>query len=138
MFAFLARNNVGAAFFQLGEHTLAKLEHQAVLAILEPRCEAFPRLRADEEKCDVYLDTLVNLHRQAWRQRVVSYALLLGRGQQAERPRIHFSEVNSIDRRALWGKLPAKSFLYRYVPSACKSRVIFRRNTDASVSGGLR
>lgn len=88
MFASLARNNVGGALFQLGEHTLAKVEHQAVLAILEARREAFPRLQVDEKECDVFLETLVNLHRQARRQRVFSYVLLLSRGQQAERPRI--------------------------------------------------
>lgn len=88
MFASLDRNNVGGALFQLGEHTLAKVEHQAVLSILKARREEFPRLQDDEKECDVYLETLVNLHRQARRQHVFPYVLLLGQGQQAERPRI--------------------------------------------------
>ena len=66
-------NNVGTALFQLGAHTLAKVEHHAVLAILEARCKGVPRLQVGEEECDVYLDTLVNLHRQARRQCVFSY-----------------------------------------------------------------
>ena len=81
----LARNNVGTAFYQLGEHTLAKAEHEAVLALLEARREDPRRLDDDAEDWDVYLDTLVDLHRQARRPSSVS-AHLWGRGQEVERP----------------------------------------------------
>ncbi|CAN0203505.1 unnamed protein product, partial [Ectocarpus fasciculatus] len=57
----MLRNNFGTALFQLGEHTLAKLEHQAVLELLKASAESMPQRRADET--DVYVDTLVNLHR---------------------------------------------------------------------------
>ncbi|CAM9596349.1 unnamed protein product [Ectocarpus sp. 4 AP-2014] len=60
----MLRNNFGTALFQLGEHTLAKLEHQAVLELLKASDESMPQRRAESGEYDVYVDTLVNLHRR--------------------------------------------------------------------------
>ncbi|CAM9624943.1 unnamed protein product [Ectocarpus sp. 8 AP-2014] len=60
----MLRNNFGTALFQLGEHTLAKLEHQAVLELLKASDESMPQRRAESGENDVYVDTLVNLHRR--------------------------------------------------------------------------
>ncbi|CAM9712143.1 unnamed protein product, partial [Ectocarpus sp. 13 AM-2016] len=60
----MLRNNFGTALFQLGEHTLAKLEHQAVLELLKAGDESMPLRRAESGEGDVYVDTLVNLHRR--------------------------------------------------------------------------
>lgn len=57
------RNNLGTAFFQTGDHTLAKVEHREVLAMLEARDERIPHLRDREGGYDVYLETLINLQR---------------------------------------------------------------------------
>ena len=47
----------------MGEHTLAKVEHQTILSLLEAR-ENVPPLPLEEHvQYDVYVDTLVNLHR---------------------------------------------------------------------------
>lgn len=59
----IIRNNLGTALFQIGEHTLAKVEHTAVLALLEEREESVPQPRDANDAYDVHIDTLVNLHR---------------------------------------------------------------------------
>lgn len=60
----LARNNLGTALFQMGEHTLAKVEHRTVLALLEAGKKR-PSEQQDgaSGEFDIYVDTLVNLHR---------------------------------------------------------------------------
>ncbi|CAM9226433.1 unnamed protein product [Hapterophycus canaliculatus] len=60
----MLRNNLGTALFQMGEHTLAKVEHRAVLAILEDGKKG--QLHQSDgagREFDTYVDTLVNLHR---------------------------------------------------------------------------
>lgn len=57
------RNNLGTALFQKGEHTLAKVEHRAVLALLEATNIGLSQPGGRSEGHDVYIDTLVNLHR---------------------------------------------------------------------------
>lgn len=57
------RNNLGTAFFQTGEHTLAKAEHREVLTLLEARNERLSHLQENEGGYDVYIETLVNLQR---------------------------------------------------------------------------
>lgn len=56
---------MGTALFQMGEHTLAKIEHQAVLDLLESEV-AYGRTQHQGRKGsnDVYIDTLVNMHRR--------------------------------------------------------------------------
>lgn len=49
----------------MGEHTLAIVEHQAVLELLEASGKGLSRLQHNNGKYDDYVDTLVNLHRQA-------------------------------------------------------------------------
>jgi len=49
--------------FQKGEHTLAKVEHRAVLALLEAINVGLSQPGGGDEGHDVYIDTLVNLHR---------------------------------------------------------------------------
>lgn len=48
----------------MGEHTLAKIEHQMVLARLEAEIDEAQAQRNDDGRRDVYIDTLVNMHRQ--------------------------------------------------------------------------
>lgn len=61
------RNNLGTALFQAGEHTLAKREHLAVLELIGTGNDTVyspsPPENGEEEH-DIYIDTLVNLHRR--------------------------------------------------------------------------
>eukprot|EP00903_Cladosiphon_okamuranus_P013259 g12363.t1 len=59
----MLRNNLGTAFFQSGEHTLAKIEHREVLAMLEASNERLSHVQDGERGYDVYIETLVNLQR---------------------------------------------------------------------------
>lgn len=47
----------------MGEHTLAKVEHTAVLALLAEANESLAQPRDVNDDNGVYIDTLVNLHR---------------------------------------------------------------------------
>lgn len=48
----------------MGEHTLAKIEHQAVLTRLEAEIDEAQKQTGEDGGRDVYIDTLVNMHRQ--------------------------------------------------------------------------
>lgn len=58
---------MGTALFQLGEHTLAKAEHLAVLDALELGGSH----SVGDGGYDVYVETLVNLHRSSTQARFV-------------------------------------------------------------------
>ncbi|CAM9356113.1 unnamed protein product, partial [Sphacelaria rigidula] len=66
----MLRNNLGTALYQMGDHTLAKEEHRAVLALLGAQVKEKPTRGGANGERDVYIDTMVNMHRQAscdWR-----------------------------------------------------------------------
>lgn len=60
---FFPRNNLGTALFQLGEYSLAKVEHQAVLDLFESEDDGLPSVDDGDAGYDVYVDTLVNMYR---------------------------------------------------------------------------
>lgn len=48
----------------MGDHTLAKEEHRAVLALLGAQVKEKPTRGGANGERDVYIDTMVNMHRQ--------------------------------------------------------------------------